>query len=135
MAICERSEETRIGVALTEALLNAYFHGNLEVPKNLRDESPSEYHDLARKRSQQPGFKERRITLNARFSRTDVVLSIRDGGKGFDISQHPLQVDASAMRKPHGRGLFLMRSFMDEVRFNQTGSGVTMTKRAAKPKT
>ena len=32
------------------------------------------------------------------------------------------------MTKPHGRGLLLMRSFMDEVRFNKSGNTVTMVK-------
>ena len=66
--------------------------------------------------------------MSARYSRGHAVFSISDDGKGFDTSKLPDPTDPTAMTKPHGRGLLLMRSFMDEVRFNKSGNTVTMVK-------
>lgn len=128
MGICDSAEEVRVGVALAEALLNAYYHGNLDVPSSLREESSDEFYELAKKRSEQSPYRERRIRVSARYSRGHAVFSISDDGKGFDTSKLPDPTDPTAMTKPHGRGLLLMRSFMDEVRFNKSGNTVTMVK-------
>lgn len=133
MGICETAEEVRIGVALAEALMNAYFHGNLEVPSSMREDSHDDFHELANQRSKQAPYRDRRIRVSTRFSRTHAFFSIRDDGNGFDTSKLPDPTDALALAKPHGRGLFLMRSFMDEVRFNDRGNVVTMVKRASSP--
>ena len=108
--------------------MNAYYHGNLEVPSSLRENSENEFVELAKQRSQESPYQERRIRVSARFSRGLAIISIRDEGKGFDTSKLPDPKDASVMAKPHGRGLLLIRSFMDEIRFNESGNGVTMVK-------
>ncbi len=54
---------------------------------------------------------------------------IRDGGPGFDITQVPDPTDPENMLRPSGRGLLLMRAFMDEFHFNNVGNEVTMIKR------
>ncbi|MEI8381595.1 MAG: response regulator [Planctomycetota bacterium] len=128
MGICETADEVRIGIAVAEALMNAYYHGNLDVPSALRDESEDEFFTLAKERSEQSPYRDRRIRVSARYSRGHVVFSISDEGKGFDTTKLPDPSDPLALTKPHGRGLFLMRSFMDEVRFNKTGNTVTLVK-------
>jgi len=135
MAICDTAEEVRVGVALAEALLNAYYHGNLELPSEMREKSPDAYVKAAKRRTHQPPFADRRIGVSARFSRGQAVFSIRDEGKGFDTTSLPDPTDSKALERPYGRGLFLIRSFMDEVKFNEVGNTVTMIKRATKSST
>src|SRR5690606_11883616 len=50
------TDHLRIGVALEEALLNAYYHGNLEVSSDLRDIDHKAYYDLARQRCSQSPY-------------------------------------------------------------------------------
>ncbi|MBC7821645.1 MAG: response regulator [Planctomycetaceae bacterium] len=128
MGVCDSAEEVRVGVALAEALLNAYYHGNLDVPSSLREKSSDEFYELVKQRCEQSPYRERRIRVSARYSRGHAVFSISDDGKGFDTSKLPDPTDPSGMAKPHGRGLLLMRSFMNEVRFNKSGNTVTMVK-------
>jgi CheY-like chemotaxis protein/anti-sigma regulatory factor (Ser/Thr protein kinase) len=135
MGVCDTAEEVRVGIAIAEALMNAYYHGNLEVPSALRENSENEFIELAKQRSRESPYRERRIRVSARFSRGQATISIRDDGKGFDTSGLPDLQDASVMSNPHGRGLLLMRSFMDEVRFNETGNIVTLVKRISKTPT
>jgi anti-sigma regulatory factor (Ser/Thr protein kinase) len=60
---------------------------------------------------------------------TEVTYVISDDGSGFDTSSVPDPTDPGNLIKPSGRGLMLMRTFMDEVHFNETGNQVTMLKR------
>ena len=68
MRTCEETDRLRVGVALEEALLNAYYHGNLEVCSELRETDHSAYYTLAQERSEQEPYRSRRITVNARVT-------------------------------------------------------------------
>jgi len=118
----------RITTAIDEALLNAYYHGNLEVSSKLREENGDKFHHLADERNQLSPYKNRRIRVKLEFSLRQVMFSIRDQGPGFDSSSLPDPTDDAFLDRPHGRGILLMRSFMDEVRYNGLGNEVRMTK-------
>jgi CheY-like chemotaxis protein len=131
MNVCDDNERVRIGVALQEALVNACFHGNLEVSSKLREVDHRAYYDLAKERSQMAPYAERRIYVSGRFTPQEAVYVIRDEGPGFDPSQLPDPRDPMNLEKPCGRGLLLMQTFMDEVRFNALGNEVTLIKRCS----
>jgi CheY-like chemotaxis protein/anti-sigma regulatory factor (Ser/Thr protein kinase) len=128
LQICSSAEQLRVGVALDEALLNAYFHGNMEVSSSLRESNYHEFFDLAKRRSQESPYRERRISVRATFSSTAATFMIRDDGPGFDVSTLPDPRDPRFLDRPHGRGLLLMRTFLDEVRYNERGNEVTLVK-------
>ncbi|HVW01818.1 MAG TPA: response regulator [Planctomycetaceae bacterium] len=130
--LCEEADLLRVGIALEEALLNAYYHGNLEVSSELREIDHDAYHDLARERSQQSPYRDRRIHIKTQMSRGEAVFVIRDEGQGFNPNELPDPTDPANIDRPCGRGLLLMRTFMDEVRFNPAGNEVTLVKRASK---
>jgi CheY-like chemotaxis protein/anti-sigma regulatory factor (Ser/Thr protein kinase) len=126
---CDETERLRVGVALEEALLNAYYHGNLEVDSSLREADHNAYYNLARDRSGQTPWCDRRIHVHTRLSPAETVFTIRDEGPGFDPRSLPDPTDPANLERPCGRGLLLMQTFMDEVTFNDTGNQVTMVKR------
>ena len=130
--LCTSSEQLRVGVALDEALLNAYFHGNMEVSSSLRESHYQEFFDLAKRRSQESPYNARRIHVCAKFSPTEAAFVIRDDGPGFDVSALPDPLDPRYLDRPHGRGLLLMRTFLDEVRYNERGNEVTLIKLASR---
>ena len=132
LRICTSAEQLRVGVALEEALLNAYYHGNLEVSSKLRESSYHEFSELARIRSTQSPYQERKIRVSVRFSTREAVFHVRDDGPGFDISSLPDPTDPLYLERPHGRGLLLMRTFLDEVRHNSRGNEVTLVKKASR---
>ena len=69
-------------------------------------------------------------TVMARETRDEVTYVIRDEGQGFDPSSLPDPTAAAEPGAPaRGRGLFLIRTFMDEVRYNAVGNEITMVKR------
>jgi CheY-like chemotaxis protein len=131
MRSSEETERLRVGVALEEALLNAYYHGNLEVSSELREQDHSLYYKTAQERAQQEPYKKRRIYVEAHVSQNESVYVVRDEGPGFDPTTLPDPTDPANIERPCGRGLLLMQTFMDKVSFNPTGNEVTMVKRRA----
>ena len=53
---------------------------------------------------------------------------IRDQGAGFARASVPERHDPKTLERGRGRGLVLMRHFMDEVAFNDRGNEVTLVK-------
>lgn len=129
MGIVEENDRIRLGVALQEALVNACYHGNLEVSSRLREEDHRAYYDLARQRSAQSPYQERRIVVRATMQPGTATFVIIDEGPGFDLSQLPDPTDPANLDRPCGRGLLLMQTFMDQVDYNSRGNQVTLTKR------
>jgi CheY-like chemotaxis protein len=127
--ICDESNRIRIGVALQEALTNACYHGNLEVSSELREVDHRAFYDLVQQRSISAPYVDRRIFVRARFTPNEVEFVIRDEGPGFDPSKLPDPRQPENLERPSGRGLLLMHTFMDEVRFNATGNEVALIKR------
>jgi hypothetical protein len=54
-------------------------------------------------------------------------------GPGFDTAILAAAADVASHDSAHGRGVMLMRSFTDDVRYNETGNAVTLTKRLNSP--
>jgi CheY-like chemotaxis protein len=133
MRLCDETGRIRVGVALEEALLNALYHGNLELStEELRDASSwllqPEGDDLVASRRRQAPYQDRKLHVRAKISPERAEYTIRDEGPGFAAHSLPDPSDPATLERESGRGLILMRTFMDEVRFNATGNEVTLVK-------
>ena len=98
----DEDECFHVAMAAREAAVNAVLHGN-------------EY-DPAKQ-------------LSASFENTGaaLVITIADQGKGLDPDSLPDPLAPENLLRGTGRGIFLIRSFMDEVRFRQLHSGTELT--------
>ncbi len=123
----------RITMAVREAVANAIDHGNLELDSNLREEDGPGYSDLGNERAQLEPWMHRQITLTSRVTQDEVSYTVTDQGQGFDPSLLPDPLDPENLLRAHGRGLMLIRNFMDEVTHNETGNAITMVKRREEP--
>lgn len=121
----DETERLRVGIALEEALSNAYYHGNLEIAA--AEGSGAE--EVAARRCTEPPYRDRKVHVRANISRQQALFVIRDDGPGFDPAQFTGSDEAIA-EGTAGRGLRLMRAIMDEVTFNEAGNEVTMIKHA-----
>ena len=97
-------EDARYGIAMAvrEAAANAVFHGNKG--------------DTAK-------------WIEARMQNTgrSLTFSIADEGKGIDPDSLPDPLAPENLLRASGRGIFLIRSFMDEVHFRQLEPGTELT--------
>jgi CheY-like chemotaxis protein len=128
IGVCNRHSATRVGIALEEALLNAVYHGNLEISSKLKENGDEPFRALARERRALEPFASRRVRVVSRVTRQKATFLIADEGPGFDVASLPDPTDPANLERPSGRGLLLMRTFMDDVRYNATGNVVTLVK-------
>jgi len=96
-----------IELAVRESVINAIKHGNLL--------------DI-----------EKAVEIKFAFDQAALTVYVRDRGAGFDPTDLPDPLDPENLLNPNGRGIFYMRTFMDEVDYSthpQGGTVVRMIKR------
>jgi serine/threonine-protein kinase RsbW len=98
-------EVMQISMAVREGAVNAVLHGNAYAP-------------------------DKKVTLAFERTGSELVITIRDQGKGMDLSKIPNPLAPENLLKTSGRGIFLMRSFMDvvEIRPSSTGTELKLIK-------
>jgi hypothetical protein len=117
------------GVALEEALLNAVIHGNLEVSSSLREADDDAFERLIAIRQADSRYNDRLVTVAMTADREQMAWRISDEGPGFNVSRLPDPRTADRIGLQSGRGVLMMRAFMDEVAYNPRGNEVTLIKR------
>ncbi|MCG6158213.1 response regulator [Rubinisphaera margarita] len=128
LGFCDNSTLLRISTALAEALINATDHGNLELDSKLREGGNNDYHQLGQERMRKHPYRDRRVHVTVNLSPSDARFVIRDEGPGFDPSTLPDPTDPENLLRPSGRGVMLMRSFLDHVSYSASGNEVTLVK-------
>jgi serine/threonine-protein kinase RsbW len=92
----------RISMAVREAAVNAVLHGNAYDPN-------------------------KKMTVAFENTGHALVITVTDQGKGLDVTLVPDPTMPENLLKQSGRGIFLMRSFMDEVRVRRLAPGTEVT--------
>ena len=95
-------DQYNIAMAVREAAVNAVLHGNARDP-------------------QKKFFVAYETTEDA------LVITITDQGPGLDPGALPDPLAPENLMKSSGRGIFLIRAFMDEVRFRNVRPGTEIT--------
>ena len=93
-----------IKLALEEALTNAVKHGNACDPN-------------------------KKVTVRFAVNQERAVIIVRDEGSGFEPSQVPDPTRPDRLRVPNGRGIMLLRAYMDEIDYRDQGRELYMVKR------
>ena len=95
-------------MAVREAAVNAVLHGNAYDPS-------------------------KKLTVGFDTTGDALVISIADQGRGLDPETLPDPLAPENLLKQSGRGIFLIRTFMDEVKFRllHPGTEITLIKRRA----
>jgi serine/threonine-protein kinase RsbW len=98
----DEDERFKLTLAVREAAVNAVLHGN--------DYDPA-----------------KQITASFENTGTSLVITIADEGKGLDPDSIPDPLAPENLQRGTGRGIFLIRSFVDEVHFRQLHPGTELT--------
>lgn len=85
-------------LSITEATTNAIVHGN-------------------------KGDRKKNVYIDVNASDSILTIVVRDEGVGFDPSEVPDPTHPDNLLKDSGRGLYLMRVYMDELHYNHTPTG------------
>jgi hypothetical protein len=129
---CDDTEGIRIGVALEEALLDALYTGNLEVGPAVAMHDPVGYQRTVEQHLRTPPWRDRRIHVDVHATRQEARCKIRHEGPGFGPSGGGANSTAEALDDLTCRSRLLMRTFMDEVFYNEAGNEITLVKRCRK---
>ena len=97
----EDEEIMKISMAVREAAVNAVLHGNAYDPS-------------------------KKVTLAFERTAGDLIIMVRDQGKGLDASRIPDPLAPENLLKTSGRGIFLIRSFMDVVEIHPSKTGTEL---------
>ncbi len=100
----ETGKEQELALALTEALANAVKHGSKNDPS-------------------------REVRCLAIAENSTLTIIVSDSGPGFDPSSVANPLECAGLTADHGRGLYMIRQLVDEVRFARNGAEIRMTKR------
>jgi serine/threonine-protein kinase RsbW len=89
-------------LSVTEATTNAIIHGNKSDESKL-------------------------VSIDVKKVDGELVIKVKDHGKGFDPGKVPDPTEPENLLKDSGRGIYLMRVYMDDVRYNITPDGTEIT--------
>jgi len=130
---CDFAGRLQIGMALKQALSNALYHGNLELSLEEMEgdherSAAAQWRSLVEERRAQSPYMDRKIFVEIKLTENEVRFVVRDQGPGFNVADVPDANDPTALAADRGRGLVLVRTFMDEVAYNDQGNQVTLVK-------
>ena len=86
-------------LAVTEATTNAIIHANKCDASKL-------------------------VSIRAHIEDSKLIVNVKDEGKGFDPSKIPDPTEPENLLKDSGRGVYLMKVYMDDVKYNITPTGM-----------
>ena len=129
VAICNKTTAENISMAIREALSNAMYHGNLEIPSDIREEKGIKgFNEEIDKRISDEKYSHRLVTMHYELNRDYVEYIIEDEGPGFDYESLSDPRDPENFMKDSGRGLLIIRIHMDEVTWSKGGRCIHMRK-------
>ncbi|MEZ0228565.1 MAG: response regulator [Planctomycetota bacterium] len=130
LGIVEAQDLLNLDVALEEALSNAVIHGSLQLTdeyvKNRQDREAFE--EAYATRRADPRFAGKTVHVSVRITPTEATFTVEDKGAGFDPTA--LAAVQTSIQGVQGRGLMLIRLFMDEIAHESGGRRLRMVKRA-----
>jgi CheY-like chemotaxis protein len=134
MRLTDATGRFRVGAALKEALFNAIYRGNLEISFQEMQDARSglalgQGDDLIRKRRETAPHRDRRVKVFVTIGPEEARFVVGDDGPGFEPGKIPAAGQPGSLDPETGRGLVLIRAFMDEVTFNDKGNEITLIKR------
>ncbi|MFN9719195.1 MAG: ATP-binding protein [Planctomycetota bacterium] len=124
--VADGTRENHFCMALEEALNNAFYHGNLEISSELKEDGSSRFMEQAAERQQLVPWRDRFVVVTELVSPFGAWITIQDEGRGFNVQAAIDRCNDPESLLASGRGLLLMRAFSDELFFNHTGNEVTL---------
>lgn len=98
----DEDDVSNIAMAVREAAVNAVIHGNAYQ-------------------------RDKEVSVHFEANDDDLIFRISDQGSGFDAENIPDPLSPENILRGSGRGVFLMRAFMDEVHFRKLSPGTELT--------
>ena len=86
-------------LAVTEATTNAIIHANKSDAN-------------------------KKVTIDVEILNSKMIVKVKDEGEGFDPAEIPDPTEPENLLKDHGRGIYLMKVYMDDLQYKRTPNGM-----------
>ncbi|MFT4862045.1 MAG: YesN/AraC family two-component response regulator [Pseudohongiellaceae bacterium] len=121
-------DSTKLTICLQECLSNAIIHGNFAIDSKLKESDWSAFDNLIKQRENDASFSAKSVSVLFQQTPTLMRFTVSDQGLGFNPDDLPDPADPSSWLKLSGRGILFIRSYMDEVHWNDVGNQIVMSK-------
>ena len=118
----------KVAICLQECLTNAIIHGNFGVDSDLKEQDWTAFDNLIKARENQSDYADKQVRVNFLHTPEKMEFDISDDGEGFDPAALPDPTNPESWLKLSGRGILFIRSYMDEVKWNDSGNRIVMSK-------
>ena len=126
---CLSDEDVRhVTDAVREALINAYFHGNLGVNSRPLELSRDEYQQLGKTRREDAHLANRTILVEITQNSEMIRFCVTDSGNGFDTGIVSELTGSPSAEFSNGNGFRIMQQHMDAIEFNSSGSSIALVR-------
>lgn len=125
---CHAARAGKAMIALHEALANSIIHGNLGISSELKERGDDAFARALAERAADPERAGRRVDVQVAYDGTWYRWILTDRGEGFDV---PLVLARCLSEDPEiqlasGRGILMMFSLLDEIRYEDGGRRVIL---------
>jgi anti-sigma regulatory factor (Ser/Thr protein kinase) len=123
--VCDDAGAQRLVIAMTEAITNAVVHGNYELSSALKEQQGA-FREALEQRKADPTFASRVVDVRVDFQPDRCIWTVTDQGRGFDVEHALSRLDSDdpEVILASGRGISIMKAFVDEVWWDQNGRQV-----------
>ncbi len=113
--------------AIIEALTNSIIHGNLEISSSVKDVGFDKFSEEINKKLKDEKIKKRKVYVYSYLDKEKFIVKIKDEGKGFNWREIEKKLSKDLLSL-YGRGIFIIKSIFDEVKWNDKGNEITLIK-------
>ncbi|MGK5090499.1 ATP-binding protein [Deltaproteobacteria bacterium TL4] len=126
-----QDDSFRVKLGLSETLINAMAHGNLEMSSEELKGKLQNFKQWNKElllRTAQPKYRNRKVSVEINyFPAKEVIVSVEDEGQGFNYKKvlHSSEQNVASFAL-YGRGLSMVQATSDSMAFNEKGNKVTL---------
>ena len=116
--------------ALYEVIMNAIEHGNLNVLYETKKEwlKKNIYNKKLKELLKTDKAKNTHVEIVLKIEDDNININVKDQGLGFKPKQEAKKINNDGFARESGRGMMMIKSYFDEVKFNKKGNSITLIK-------
>lgn len=127
------SEIDLFNAALYEVIMNAIEHGNLNILYETKKEwlKKNIYHKKLKELLKTEKAKNTNVEIKLELpeeKEDKIIIMVKDQGLGFKPKQEAKKINNDGFARENGRGIMMIKSYFDEVKFNKKGNAITLIK-------
>lgn len=124
------NEKDLFAAALYEVVMNAIEHGNLSVLYETKKKwlKKNIYHKKLEELLKTEKAKNTHVELTLQIDDENITISVKDQGEGFKPKQEAKKINSDGFARENGRGIVMIKSYFDDVKFNKKGNVITLIK-------